>query len=255
MQPLAPVLPSLRALLPYWWFCVCVVAPRPLPHLSSSAAPVGSGTDLPGPRTSRPMAAPAPFRCRFRAPGREARLALPGPSPWRRAGAARYFRPPPDVAAGAPQQSGAAGARGRVVAATVAPPAFAFLLLLPPAACGPAPSRPPPRLWLTGECGGPQRPSPLTAARGPSAIFPPSETPAAGGSWFPAELWAGPARLGSGSGGEGPGPGRGLGEARAAGGPCAGPPLLQARSGERALLRTPVLFRAVSASNGWHLRS
>lgn len=197
------------------------------------------------------MAAPAPFRCRFPAPGREARLALPGPSPWRRAGAARRFRPPPDVAAGAPQQSGAAGARGRVVAATVAPPAFALLLLLlPPAACGPAPSRPPPRLWLTGECGGPRRPSPLTAARRPSAIFPPSEPPAAGGSWFPAGLRAGPARRGERRGRAGPGRGSGgrAGSGRSLRGAAASPgPQRGAGSAPHP--------RAVSASNGRHIPS
>lgn len=48
-----------------------------------------------------------------------------------------------------------------------APPATT-LLLLPPAACSPSPSRPPPRLWLTGECGRPRRPpfpAPLSGAQ------------------------------------------------------------------------------------------
>lgn len=241
----------------------------PRPHLSSNAAQPWlwawaaklryRSTWADGVQPQR-----APFRWHFpdsgqRPPGEgkpgeggvgEARLAAQsGPSPWRPAGAARRFRPPPDVAARAPHQRGASlPERGAGLIVAVAPPALLLLLLLPPTVLRPAPSRPPPRLWLTGECGGPRRPAPFPSPQR-GADPPPSSRPVRPP---PPHLWRQRLPWGCGRGAARPGPGgsrgdgkgrgavRGVsGGARAAGGTCAVPPPRQARGVRRGSASAP----------------
>lgn len=139
-------------------------------------------------RTAAAVPAPhGPLRSRSAQRGAEGGAAAGGAGPvsmapgWR-AGAERCFRSPPDVAARAAQLRGASlperGA-GLLATAVPLPPSPSSSSPPPPPAALPLSARP---LGLTGECGAaPPRPFPVASAGcGPSAIFPPAATPAAG---------------------------------------------------------------------------
>lgn len=136
----------------------------------------GTPADTTAQRVSPTRAAPTRSARRWRRGGAGPVSMAPG----RRAGAARCFRPPPDVAARAAQPTGASlSERGAGLLAAAVPLPSSPSSSPPRRRPQPCPFPPARRGWQVSS--GPRRPLPsASAGRGPSAIFPPAATPAAG---------------------------------------------------------------------------